>query len=197
MDIEWAKDGVTGELFIVQARPETVMSRQSLHAPPVRRLLETSRVLARGRSVGSGIATGVARVVRRPDEPFAQGDILVTEMTDPDWLPLMRRASAVVTDHGGRTCHAAILSRELGIPAVVGTSGATTALADGSAVTVSCAQGDEGLVYDGRLLYEELPATDAKPSHTRPSEIAAALLWLASPAAGAVNGQRIPLVGRG
>ena len=166
MDIEWARDGVTGELFIVQARPETVQSRIALHAPPVRTLLETSRALARGRSVGSGIAAGPVRVLRRHDEPFESGSILVTEMTDPDWLPLMRRAAAVVTDHGGRTCHAAILSRELGIPAVVGTGNATTALAEGSLVTVSCAQGDEGRVYEGRLRYDEKPAAVAKPYHT-------------------------------
>ena len=166
MDIEWAKDGVTGELFIVQARPETVQSRKAVQAAPIRTLRGTSRVLARGRSVGGGIAVGRARVVRNPAEPFADGAVLVTEMTDPDWLPLMRRAAAVVTDHGGRTCHAAILSRELGIPAVVGTGDGTRALADGADVTISCASGDEGLVYEGALAYDEHPAEVAVPLHT-------------------------------
>ena len=166
MDIEWARDGLTGELFIVQARPETVQSQaRGLHAP-VRTLLETGPVLARGRSVGGGIAVGAARVVRSPAEPFPDGAVLVTEMTDPDWLPLMRRAAAVVTDHGGRTCHAAILSRELGIPAVVGTGDATRVIADGADVTVSCASGDEGVVHAGRLRFEERPAERYDPEHT-------------------------------
>ncbi len=177
MDIEWAKDGVTGELFIVQARPETVQSRAAAKSAPVRRLLESSRVLTRGRSVGGGLAVGKVRVVRRPDEPFEAGEILVTEMTDPDWLPLMRRAAAVVTDHGGRTCHAAILSRELGIPAVVGTGDATHALTSGATVTVTCASGDEGLVHEGALRFEEIPAEEAKPAHT----ITRVMLNLADP----------------
>ncbi len=153
MDIEWAKDGLTGELFIVQARPETVQSQASTDSVTQYALVETSDVLARGRSVGDGIAAGRARVMRSPNDTFEAGDVLVTEMTDPDWLPVMRQASAVVTDHGGRTCHAAILSRELGIPAIVGTGTGTRDLS--GEVTVSCAQGDEGRVYRGKLRFEK------------------------------------------
>jgi pyruvate, water dikinase len=192
MDIEWAKDGVSGELFILQARPETVQSRTQVRAAPVRTLLETSPVLARGRSVGNGIATGLARVVRRPDEPFETGNVLVTERTDPDWLPLMRRASAIVTDHGGRTCHAAILSRELGIPAVVGTGDATRALADGAAITVSCASGDEGLVHEGMLRFEEHPADESTPVQT----LTRVMLNLADPGS-ALRHWRLPVDGIG
>ena len=192
MDIEWAKDGVTGDLFILQARPETAQARDVARSAPVRHLVESSRVLVRGRSVGTGIAVGPVRVVDGPEEPFADGSILVTEMTDPDWLPLMRRASAVVTDHGGRTCHAAILSRELGIPAVVGTGEATTALADGAEVTVSCASGDEGLVHEGRLRFEETPAEPYVPMHTATR----VLLNLADPGS-ALRHWRLPADGIG
>jgi pyruvate, water dikinase len=167
MDIEWARDGITGRLYILQARPETIHARVEAAPRVVRTLADTSRVLARGRSVGEGIAAGRVQVLRTPAEPFEAGSVLVTEMTDPDWLPLMRRAAAIVTDHGGRTCHAAILSRELGIPAVVGTGAATRALRDAGAVTVSCAQGEEGLVYEGRLEWVERPVVDAPPVRTR------------------------------
>lgn len=167
MDIEWARDGITGRLHILQARPETVHARTG-DAPRVgRRLTETSRVLARGRSVGEGIAAGPVCVLRSPADPFVDGGVLVTEMTDPDWLPLMRRAAAIVTDHGGRTCHAAILSRELGIPAVVGTGAGTRILRDAGAVTVSCAQGEEGVVYAGRLAWEERPVATGPRQSTR------------------------------
>jgi pyruvate,water dikinase len=152
MDIEWAKDGRSGELFIVQARPETVHARATA-ALEVFRLRGRGKVLLRGRSVGARIGTGAARVVHGADElgAFRDGEVLVAAMTDPDWEPVLRRASAVVTDQGGRTCHAAIVSRELGIPCVVGTGAGTRTLATGQVVTVSCAEGDEGHVYDGEV----------------------------------------------
>jgi len=156
MDIEWAKDGRTGELFIVQARPETVHSGAR---PGFRtyRLRERGDVLVRGLAIGDAIAAGHAIRVDDPSqgERFEDGAILVTEMTDPDWVPLMRRASAIVTDHGGRTAHAAIVSRELGIPAVIGAGDATSVLAEPRDVTVSCAEDDEGRVYAGLLDFEE------------------------------------------
>ncbi|MCC6811505.1 MAG: phosphoenolpyruvate synthase [Deltaproteobacteria bacterium] len=165
MDIEWAKDGLTGELFIVQARPETVQSQAVAGSVTRFTLQDSGNVLARGRSVGDAIAAGRARVLSRPDEPFEPGSVLVTEMTDPDWLPLMRKAAAVVTNHGGRTCHAAILSRELGIPAIVGTGNGTQVLA--GEITVSCAEGDEGRVYAGRLRFEKRAVTIGTAAKTR------------------------------
>jgi pyruvate,water dikinase len=154
MDIEWAKDGLSGRLYIVQARPETVKSRagrvqQKFH------LLARAPVLAEGRAIGQKIAAGRARVVAVDAMELVQpGDVLVTEMTDPDWEPIMKRASAIVTDRGGRTCHAAIIARELGIPAVVGCGDATKRIGDGQLVTVSCAEGDTGFVYAGELPFE-------------------------------------------
>jgi pyruvate,water dikinase len=157
VDIEWAKDGEDGEIYIVQARPETVKSREE-GAPVLERfaLRERGRVIVEGRSVGQRIGSGRARVVLEVSEigQVQQGDVLVTDMTDPDWEPVMKRASAIVTNRGGRTCHAAIIARELGIPAVVGAQGATERIADGQEVTVSCAEGDAGYVYDGRLEVE-------------------------------------------
>lgn len=155
MDIEWAKDGETGELFIVQARPETVESQHLAGGIDSFELRDSGSVIVRGRSVGHAIASGPVFVLKHPTDPFTAGGVLVTEMTDPDWLPVMRIASAIVTDHGGRTCHAAILSRELGIPAIVGTGNATRVLTPGSEITVSCAQGEDGCVYAGRLRYEK------------------------------------------
>lgn len=156
MDIEWALDGSTGELFIVQARPETAASRKDLNV--VRRyiLRERADVVTRGRAVGERIGVGRARVLHSTAEmvQFQDGDVLVADRTDPDWEPIMRRASAIVTDSGGRTCHAAIIARELGVPAVVGTVNATSVLADAAEVTVSCADGDEGRIYSGRLLFD-------------------------------------------
>jgi pyruvate,water dikinase len=156
MDIEWAKDGLTGELFIVQARPETVQSRKSGESLRTYALRESGHVLASGLSVGDAIGSGP---VFRLDDPsqgarFETGGILVTAMTDPDWGPIMRRAAAIVTDHGGRTSHAAIVSRELGVPAVVGTGDATSVLSDGQEVTVSCAEGVKGKVYEGSLAFD-------------------------------------------
>jgi pyruvate,water dikinase len=157
MDIEWAKDGRSRQLFIVQARPETVHSQQSGAILEHYRLRGRGEVLVRGKSVGQKIASGVVRVVHSPVElgSFRAGEVLVATMTDPDWEPILRQAAAVVTDHGGRTCHAAIVSRELGIPCVVGTGDATHALHSGQHVTVSCASGDEGRVYDGDLAFEK------------------------------------------
>ena len=156
MDIEWGKDGEDGRLYILQARPETVKSRSDQTL--VRFALKgRSRVLSSGRSIGQRVGAGVARIVSSVERMnlIQPGDVLVADMTDPDWEPVMKRAAAIVTNRGGRTCHAAIIARELGIPAVVGCGSATTDIPDGAEVTVSCAEGDEGFVYEGRLPYEE------------------------------------------
>ena len=156
MDIEWAKDGVSGKLFVVQARPETVKSRG--HATQIERyqLGERGPVICEGRSIGARIGTGVARIVRSLDDMarVKAGDVLVADMTDPDWEPVMKRAAAIVTNRGGRTCHAAIIARELGVPAVVGTGNALDTIKEGQIVTVSCAEGDTGFIYDGALPFE-------------------------------------------
>jgi len=158
MDIEWAKDGVTGKLFIVQARPETVKSRA--HATQIERyqLNQRGTVICEGRAIGQKIGTGVARVVRSLDDmhKVQPGDVLVADMTDPDWEPVMKRSAAIVTNRGGRTCHAAIIARELGVPAVVGTGNALETIEDGREVTVSCAEGDTGFIYDGALPFERI-----------------------------------------
>jgi pyruvate,water dikinase len=156
MDIEWAKDGVTGKLFIVQARPETVQSRSGRTLQRFA-LKSRSRVLAEGRSIGQKIATGRARVLAGHDQMarVQDGDVLIADMTDPDWEPVMKRAAAIVTRRGGRTCHAAIIARELGVPAVVGCGESLDNVRDGQAVTVSCAEGESGYVYDGALTFEE------------------------------------------
>jgi len=155
MDIEWGKDGIDGLLYILQARPETVVSRAALGVSERYRLATTPSAppLLLGRAIGRRIGTGRVRVLASVDDmhEFAEGDVLVTDMTDPDWEPIMKRASAIVTDRGGRTCHAAIIARELGIPAVVGTETATADLANGRVVTVSCADGEIGQVHDGAL----------------------------------------------
>lgn len=157
MDIEWARDGVDGRLYILQARPETVASRADGHVVKRFVLCEHGPVLVEGRAIGQRIGAGRVRVVRSTTEMHRvkDGDVLVAEMTDPDWEPVMKRAAAIVTDRGGRTCHAAIIARELGIPAVVGTGNATLDLVEDAEVTVSCADGDEGHVYDGRLEFTE------------------------------------------
>ena len=156
MDIEWGKDGSTGKIYILQARPETVQSRAGRSIQRFT-LKQRSKVLASGRSIGQRIGAGHARVIAdiKDMSRVRAGDVLVADMTDPDWEPVMKRASAVVTNRGGRTCHAAIIARELGIPAVVGCGNATKAIADGQAVTVSCAEGDTGHVYEGMLEYDE------------------------------------------
>jgi pyruvate,water dikinase len=156
MDIEWGKDGSDGRLYILQARPETVQSRSGNTID--RFVLKSkSNVITVGRSIGQKIGQGTAKVIRDVSEMsrIQAGDVLVSDMTDPDWEPVMKRASAIVTNRGGRTCHAAIIARELGIPAVVGCGDATKVIADGTAVTVSCAEGDEGFVYEGMLEFEE------------------------------------------
>jgi len=164
MDIEWAKDGRSGELYIVQARPETVHAQKKSAALEVFHLHGQGKVLARGKSVGSRVGAGQARVVRSASElsGFRDGEVLVAPSTDPDWEPVLKRASAVVTEQGGRTCHAAIVSRELGLPCVVGTGNATKAIETGRDVTVSCAEGDEGRVYEGRLPFEREEIDPAK-----------------------------------
>ena len=156
MDIEWAKDGVTGKLFIVQARPETVKSRAKATQIERYALEKRGEVIAEGRAIGQKIGSGVARVVRSLDDMarVQPGDVLVADMTDPDWEPVMKRASAIVTNRGGRTCHAAIIARELGVPAVVGTGNALDLIEDGAEVTVSCAEGDTGFIYAGNLPFE-------------------------------------------
>ncbi len=155
MDIEWALDGVDGQLYIVQARPETVESRASAVLERYR-LNSRGAVLAEGRAIGQKIGQGTARLIRDIDQmhKIQPGDVLVTDMTDPDWEPIMKRAAAIVTNRGGRTCHAAIIAREMGIPAVVGCGDATEKIVDGASVTVSCAEGDSGFVYDGLLPFE-------------------------------------------
>ena len=156
MDMEWAKDGITNELFIVQARPETVQSQKDTAMFEDYKMLEKGRVLIQGQSVGSKIGAGKVNVIKDSHDmhKFKKGDILVTDMTDPDWEPIMKIASAIVTNRGGRTCHAAIVSRELGIPCVVGTLRATEVLKNGQAVTVSCGEGEDGFVYDGLLKFK-------------------------------------------
>lgn len=155
MDIEWAKDGLDGKLYIVQARPETVQSRAGKEIERYS-LNETSKVLVEGRSIGQKIGAGPARVINSiaQMDQVKEGDVLVTDMTDPDWEPIMKRASAIVTNRGGRTCHAAIIARELGIPAVVGCGDATDHISENSNITVSCAEGDTGFIYDGILDYQ-------------------------------------------
>ena len=153
MDIEWGKDGLDGQLYVLQARPETVQSRQAVGSVQRFRMDERGQVLVEGRAIGQRIGAGPVRVLQSVDamHEFVPGEVLVAEMTDPDWEPIMKRAAAIVTNRGGRTCHAAIIARELGIPAVVGTGSATLDLADERPVTVSCAEGDTGFVYDGIL----------------------------------------------
>ena len=157
MDIEWAKDGDTNELFIVQARPETVKSRQDKTSMG-RYVINSkgAKVLCEGRSIGQRVGAGKVRIVTNLNEmsKVQDGDVLVSDMTDPDWEPVMKRASAIITNRGGRTCHAAIIARELGVPAIVGCGNATELLTDGQAVTVSCAEGDTGFIYDGILDFD-------------------------------------------
>jgi pyruvate,water dikinase len=156
MDMEWAKDGLTGELFIVQARPETVQSLKERDEIEMHHLKQRGRVLVTGRSVGEKIGQGPVRVIKSVQHinRFRQGEVLVTDKTDPDWEPIMKKAAAIVTNRGGRTCHAAIVSRELGLPAVVGAEQATERLKNGQPVTVSCAEGETGNVYEGTLPFE-------------------------------------------
>ncbi len=194
MDMEWARDGVTGELFLVQARPETVQSRKTGPRFVLHHLLEKGEVLAAGSAVGDSIAQGTACVIRTAADiaEFRDGAILVTEMTDPDWVPVMKRAAGIVTDRGGPTSHAAIVSRELGVPAVVGTGNATGVLAEGRAVTISCAEGDQGRVYAGSLAF----ATEEVDLGELPATRTAVMVNIASPAA-AFQWWRLPAAGVG
>ncbi|PVV27832.1 MAG: phosphoenolpyruvate synthase, partial [gamma proteobacterium symbiont of Ctena orbiculata] len=155
MDIEWGLDGSDGQLYILQARPETVESRVDASTVERFKLEEKGQVLAQGRAIGQRIGSGVAKVIHNASEmaKVEPGDVLITDMTDPDWEPVMKRASAIVTNRGGRTCHAAIIARELGIPAVVGCNDATETLQEGQEVTVSCAEGDDGFIYKGLLKF--------------------------------------------
>ncbi|MGB3191164.1 MAG: phosphoenolpyruvate synthase [Limnoraphis sp.] len=186
MDIEWAKDGDTGELYVVQARPETVQSQKQAGTLKTYSLKQQSDRLLVGLSVGDAIASGKVCLIRNVTdiEQFTEGTILVTEMTDPDWVPIMKKAAGIVTDHGGRTCHAAIISRELGIPAIVGTGKATQLLPDGKEVTISCAEGEEGYVYEGLLEFEskevsllDIPQTKTKIMMNIGSPTAAFCWW--------------------
>ncbi|HVY01703.1 MAG TPA: phosphoenolpyruvate synthase [Candidatus Nanoarchaeia archaeon] len=163
MDMEWAKDGSTGELFIVQARPETIQSRKDLSVYEEYILKGKGKEVIFGKSVGAKIGAGKARVIKDVSgiDNFKKGEVLVTDMTDPDWEPIMKIASAIVTNRGGRTCHAAIISRELGIPCVVGTNNGTEEIKTGKEITVSCAEGEKGIVYDGIIPFE-IKKTDLK-----------------------------------
>ena len=194
MDVEWAKDGDTGKLFVVQARPETVQSQKEAESLKTYTLEETGEKLLTGLSIGDAITAGPVCRIKSPDQidQFEDESILVTEMTDPDWVPIMKRAKGIVTDHGGRTCHAAIVSRELGIPAVVGTDHATETLTSGQEVTLSCAEGDQGFIYKGRLPFreEELNLEEIPDTRTR------IMMNIASPAA-AFRWWRLPCKGIG
>ncbi|MDW7643794.1 MAG: phosphoenolpyruvate synthase [Desulfuromonadales bacterium] len=194
MDMEWAKDGDSNELFIVQARPETVQSRQEAGVLRRYTLKEKGEVLLRGLAIGEMIAAGKVQVIKSASdiERFEAGSILVTGMTDPDWVPVMKKAAGIITDHGGRTSHAAIVSRELGIAAVVGTGTGTSDLKDGQEVTLSCAEGDVGKIYEGRLDFEqtELNLENLPQTRTR------LMMNIASPAA-AFRWWRLPCKGIG
>ena len=157
MDMEWAKDGQTGDIFIVQARPETVHSQKKVGSLKSFQLKKRGKVIAEGSAIGESITTGAAQMIKSPQQinQFKDGSILITGMTDPDWVPIMKKASGIITDHGGRTSHAAIVSRELGIPAVVGTGSGTRDIPDGTEITLSCAEGKQGYIYEGTLEYEE------------------------------------------
>ncbi len=194
MDMEWARDGETGELFIVQARPETVHSQLAADTFTTFHLKERGRVLAEGLAVGDRIAVGKAKVLRTVEDmhQFEEGAILVTETTDPNWVPIMKRAAGIVTDRGGRTSHAAIISRELGIPALVGADRATETIPDGAEITLSCAEGDRGYIYEGKLPFEEetIQLSDIPETKT------AIKLNIASPSA-AFRWWKLPAVGIG
>ena len=166
MDIEWAKDGLDGKLYIVQARPETVRSREDAQVIESYQLKGKAKVVSEGRAIGHKIGAGVAKVLSSIDEmaKIQPGDVLVTDMTDPDWEPIMKKASAIVTNRGGRTCHAAIIARELGIPAVVGCGDATHSIESGDMITVSCAEGDTGYIYGDNLDFDVVTSRiDAMP----------------------------------
>ena len=192
MDMEWAKDGETGELYMLQARPETVQAARGAASLKTYRLLGRGKVLLTGAAVGEAVASAAACLIRHPEDMarFRDGAILVTEMTDPDWVPVMRRAAGIITDHGGTTSHAAIVSRELGVPAIVGTGHGTRSLRDGDLLTLSCAQGEQGVVYEGKIPFEsEEVDMSALPATTTPMMVnmatpGAAFHWWRLPARG-------------
>jgi pyruvate,water dikinase len=194
MDMEWAKDGETGQLFLVQARPETVQSRKVGSALKTYRLSEKGKLLVKGLAIGQAIASGKGMIIEHPEnmDRFEKGAILITGRTDPDWEPIMKIAAGIVTDYGGRTSHAAIVSREMGIPAVVGTENATHVLSDGEEITISCAEGDEGYVYEGKLPFEarEVNLDDVPTTQTQ------ILMNISSPAA-SMRWWRLPVKGIG
>lgn len=194
MDMEWAKDGETGELYLVQARPETVQSRRAASAFMTFRLKKKGKLLLTGAAVGEAIATGRACVIRSAEDigRFRDGSILVTEMTDPDWVPIMKRAAGIITDHGGTTSHAAIVSRELGVPAIVGSGRGTEILRDGVDLTLSCAEGERGMVYEGALPFESEEVDLSAIPQTR----TAMMVNLASPGT-ALRWWRLPAKGVG
>lgn len=194
MDMEWAKDGESGKLFIVQARPESIQSHRQLSTLKRYEITQKGRRLATGISIGEAAVSGRVCLIASPREigRFVDGSILVTSTTDPDWVPIMKRASALITDHGGRTSHAAIVSRELGLPAIVGTGNATEVLHDEQDITVSCAEGDEGFVYEGRA---RIQTTDLDVAHI-PATRTQVMLNLANPAA-ALRWWRLPADGVG
>jgi pyruvate,water dikinase len=194
MDIEWAKDGETNDLFIVQARPETVQSQKEAGTLKTYSLKETGKKLTSGLSIGQAIAAGKALIIKSAAEidKFKEGAILVTEMTDPDWVPIMKQAAGIVTDYGGRTSHAAIVSRELSVPAVVGTSNGTDVLQSGQKITISCAEGDEGYVYEGILAFQE----DEVSLEEIPKTSTRIMMNIGSPAAG-FRWWRLPCEGIG
>lgn len=194
MDMEWAKDGESGDLFIVQARPETVQSQKEASTLKHFSMKEYGQEILTGISIGEAIAAGQVCRIKSVDEInlFKEGSILVTGMTDPDWVPIMKKAAGIITDHGGRTCHAAIVSRELGIPAIVGTGHGTETLEDGQEITMSCAEGEQGVVYQGILAYEatELKLEDIPETKTQ------IMMNIASPVA-AYRWWRLPCNGIG
>ncbi len=194
MDIEWAKDGASGDLFIVQARPETVQSQKTAQSLKSYRLKERGEKIVSGLAIGQGVAAGKACVIRSAEEidRFEDGALLVTEMTDPDWVPIMKRAAGIITDQGGRTSHAAIVSRELGVPATVGAGNATETIEDGDEVTLSCVEGDEAVVYRGKLEYEveDISLEDIPETRTQ------IMMNIASPAA-AFRWWKLPCEGIG
>jgi pyruvate,water dikinase len=194
MDMEWARDGETQEMFIVQARPETVQSRRQAGELKSYRIVEKGRKLVQGIAIGDAVVTGEVCVIEsvKDIDKFVDGAVLVTSTTDPDWVPVMKRAKAIVTDHGGRTSHAAIVSRELGLPAIVGTGNATEILHTGGEVTVSCAEGDQGFVYSGAARFE-VETVDVSRLPATKTEI---MLNLANPAA-AFRWWRLPADGVG
>jgi pyruvate, water dikinase len=178
MDFEWAKDGSNGDLYIVQARPETVHSRESSLKVQEYKLLEKGKVLITGEAIGSKVTSGIARILHTPKDAgkLKLGEIVVTELTSPDWDPILKNAVAIITDKGGRTSHASIIAREIGVPAIVGTNNATTTIQDGDIITVSCAEGKTGIVYDGKLNWKETSfdvSTIQMPEHTSPMLIIA------------------------